>query len=320
MGQLKVFFHDNCFDGTSSASLFADFFRQRVDGDAAVTFEGVQHRQGNPFEGREFCPGDNACVDFRYTDHPGLTWWFDHHASAFVPEGLRAHFEADTGGQKFYDPAAPSNTRFMAETLQARFEYRPGGHYADLIHWANIIDSAAFSSAEMAVELAEPALQLMTWLENNPDPALTDRYIRELGTRPLADIAQNDWIREPLAPLLAGHRQNIDLIGERAEQADGVVYFDLIDDDVGVYNKFIPYMLFPAARYTVGLSRDADRCKISVGSNPWAPRPRTHDISSICQRYGGGGHPVVGAVSVGPTDVARARDIGAEIRATLAKG
>jgi len=40
-----------------------------------------------------------------------------------------------------------------------------------------------------------------------------------------------------------------------------------------------------------------------VGSNPWAPRPRTKNIAEICERYGGGGHAVVGAVSLAPGEV-----------------
>ena len=30
--------------------------------------------------------------------------------------------------------------------------------------------------------------------------------------------------------------------------------------------------------------------KISIGSNPWAPERRNHDIAVLCQRFGGGGH------------------------------
>ena len=45
--------------------------------------------------------------------------------------------------------------------------------------------------------------------------------------------------------------------------------------------------------------------------------PRTHDIARLCQRYGGGGHPVVGAVTLPPGQPDEARRIGAEIAAAL---
>jgi nanoRNase/pAp phosphatase (c-di-AMP/oligoRNAs hydrolase) len=118
--------------------------------------------------------------------------------------------------------------------------------------------------------------------------------------------------------VLAAHNGNIELIRRRAVSADGVVYFDLADDGVAAHNKFIAYMLFPDALYTVGVTRSSQRAKISVGSNPWSSRERTHNIAKICERYGGGGHPVVGAVSLPPEQLERAREIAGLIRDELA--
>ncbi len=315
---LKIFFHDNCFDGAASAALFADFYRSQIAADAEISFQGVQHRRGDPFQGLELDGDDNACVDFRYNPSPRMTWWFDHHHSAFQPPELRASFEADTSGQKFYDPTARSCTKFEADTLAERFGYHPPERFDEVVAWADVIDSASFPDPETAVELTRPALQLMTWIENNPDPAATHRLIEQLGRRSLRDIAAEPWVSEPLAPLLAAHRRNIELIRARAELRDGVVFFDLIDDGVAAHNKFIAYYLYPEARYTVALTRYPERVKVSVGSNPWA-RPEGHNIASICERYGGGGHPVVGAVSLPRTEVARAREIAAEVREELAR-
>jgi nanoRNase/pAp phosphatase (c-di-AMP/oligoRNAs hydrolase) len=96
-----------------------------------------------------------------------------------------------------------------------------------------------------------------------------------------------------------------------------VVEVDLLGTGLESANKFIAYELFPEARYTVVLSEDARRTKVSVGSNPWPVAPRTHDIGRLCQRYGGGGHAVVGAVSLPPGQAGEARRIGAEIAAAL---
>jgi nanoRNase/pAp phosphatase (c-di-AMP/oligoRNAs hydrolase) len=57
----------------------------------------------------------------------------------------------------------------------------------------------------------------------------------------------------------------------------------------------------------VMLTRSKSKCKISVGYNPWSPSPRKHNIAAICERYGGGGHPVVGAVSLAADRVEEAR-------------
>jgi len=83
------------------------------------------------------------------------------------------------------------------------------------------------------------------------------------------------------------------------------------------YNKFIPYYLFPDSVYTVSVSPSSFRTKISVGSNPWTREQPRHNLATICERYGGGGHARVGAISLGPGELDRARAIAAEIVAEL---
>jgi nanoRNase/pAp phosphatase (c-di-AMP/oligoRNAs hydrolase) len=41
------------------------------------------------------------------------------------------------------------------------------------------------------------------------------------------------------------------------------------------------------------------------------------NIAELCEKYGGGGHPVVGAVSLPTTELARARQVATEIADTL---
>jgi len=99
---------------------------------------------------------------------------------------------------------------------------------------------------------------------------------------------------------------------------DGVIYFDLIGEELEGYNKFIPYYLYPDSVYTVSVSKSSFRTKVSVGSNPWVTKPLKHNLASICERYGGGGHPRVGAISfpIGAVDDARqvAREITTELK------
>jgi len=314
---LKIFFHDNCFDGAASAAVFADFYRQVIDPRADVELQGVQHRPGDPFEGLPLDGDDNACVDFRFCPAPEMTWWFDHHATAFQPAELRATFEADTGGHKFYDPTARSNTLFMTGVLREQFGYQLPDSFQEVVDWADLIDAARFATPAQAVELVEPALQLMTWLEANRDRSLTRRFIDLLGHQPLAEISATPWLREPLEPLLVAHRGAIELVRSRARVTSGVVVFDLTEDDVSSINKFISYFLHPEASYTVSLVRAPGRLKVSAGANPWFPERRRHDISAICERYGGGGHPFVGAVSLPPDQLDRARQVLGEIVAEL---
>ncbi len=314
---LAILYHGNCFDGCASAALFGRFMTERE----GARLEGVVHRpmahgQGDPFPADAFSGPLNACVDFRFSPHPGLHWWFDHHASAFLSPADQATFEARRSPRQFWDPAAPSCTGFIARTLREKFGWEAPG-LAELVHWAELIDAARFPSAAVAVRLEEPALRLMTLLEASQDPALPDRVIEAMRTRSLQQIVASPWAAEPLAPLLARHQEAIALYRRLARLEQGVVQVDLLGSGLESANKFIAYDLFPAARYTVVLSEDRKRTKVSVGSNPWPVTPRTHDISRLCQRYGGGGHPVVGAVTLPPGQPDEARRVGAEIAAAL---
>jgi hypothetical protein len=317
--RLRVLYHGNCFDGSSSAGLFARFYRERIatGQDLNISFASLEHRGEGPAIRPELLDGEvNACVDFRYTQDPRLNWWFDHHISAFQQPGDEAHFLADRSGQKFYNPTAKSCARFLANTVAEKFGFDIAP-LEELIHWAEIIDGALFPHPQMPVELEEPALRLMTWVENNRDPVLAERFILDLVSRPLGAIAATDYVAAPLGPILAQHRRNVDLVKRVATLEDGVVFSDLAAEDVGTLNKFIVYYHHPRARYAVSLLSAGSRVKISVGSNPWGTTPRTHNIAAICERYGGGGHPVVGAISVPRGELERARGIAKEIVAEL---
>ena len=314
--KLKVFYHDNCFDGLSSAAVFTRFFRERVAPEFEVEYTGLAHRAGDPFAACRFDGDVNAIVDFRYTQRPGLDWFFDHHVSAFQEPGDEASFRADQSGRKFWEPSAKSCTKFLARTVAEKFGF-DAAPLAELIDWAELIDGAQFPSAKMAVELAEPALRLMMLIEAEKDPAVLHGLIRRFQAEPLAAIAASPDIAARIEPLLARHRETVELIRSRARLDRGVVFFDIADRGIDNVNKFVPYYLYPECRYSVNVSASRSRAKVSIGSNPWAREPRTHDLAKLAERYGGGGHAVVAAISFPPEGVERARQAAGEIVAEL---
>src|SRR5260221_7552384 len=152
MPALLVCYHDHCFDGVASAATFLRFYREKVKPVADVAFQGMAHRAG-PLFGADVFAGDvNAVVDFRFSADPRLTWWFDHHQSAFETPADEAAFRADTSGRKFWDPAAKSCTKFIARVVSEKFGWDPAP-LRELIDWAELIDGALFPSPEMAVRL-----------------------------------------------------------------------------------------------------------------------------------------------------------------------
>lgn len=314
--KLRLLYHGHCFDGVASAATFTRFYKERIHSDAEVQYRGLLHRPGTLFDLEMFDGDENAIVDFKYAASERLTWWFDHHESAFLTPEDEAHFRADTSGKKFLDPTKKSCTEFIAEVARERFGF-DDGPLRDLIHWAHIIDGALYESPAQCVELKEPALQLMQVIEADPDDNFIEEVIRALTVKSLKEVATSDEVRRRFQPILDQHLKTLETIRERASFANSVVQFDLVDNGHDGFNKFIPYYLHPETTYSVALTRGPQRTKISVGSNPWAPKPRTHNIAKICERYGGGGHAVVGAVSFKPDEVERARVAMREIVAEL---
>src|ERR1044072_5083606 len=311
--KLRVLYHGHCFDGVASAATLSRFYLERIHQEAQGEYGGTLHRTGNLLFDESMFDGDeNAIVDFKYSPSEKLTWWFDHHQSAFLTPKDEAHFRADKSGKKFLDPNRKSCTEFIADVARDEFGFDPAP-LRDLIHWAHVIDGALYESPGQCVELKEPALQLMQVIEGTPDETFIERIIRDLTQQTLDQVAKSTEVQQRFAPILKLHRETLDAVKRKATSSYDVVQFDLVDEGYEGFNKFIPYYLFPEATYTVALTRAPQRTKISVGSNPWAPRPRRHNIASICERYGGGGHAVVGAISFAPDEVEKARAAMSEI-------
>ena len=314
--KLRLLYHGHCFDGVASAATFSRFYKERVHPEAVIEYAGLLHRPGTLFDLDMFDGDENAIVDFKYAATERLTWWSDHHESAFLTPEDEAHFKADRSGQKFLDTTRKSCTELIADVAREKFGFNDVP-LRDLVEWAHIIDGALYTSPAQCVELKEPALQLMQVIETDPDDLFIEQLIRELMVKPLNEVATSAEVQRRFAPILEQHRQTLEVIRRKATCAHDVVQFDLVDDGYEGFNKFIPYYLYPEATYSVALTRGPQRTKISVGSNPWAPRPRRHNIAKICERYGGGGHAVVGAVSFKPDEVERAREAMREIVAEL---
>lgn len=317
--KVRVFFHGKCFDGTSSAALFSRFYRERICNGVDFQFTGLVHRAGALFDEREFDGDENAIVDFKYSASPKITWWFDHHQSAFLTPEDAEHYRIHDQSQKFYDPEFKSCTKFLAHVAQEKFGFDPAP-VAELIHWADIIDGAQFESPQQAVEMAEPAMKLTMAIESTNDPDFLPRLIPFLVAEPLAQVIQEPFVASLIPPLMDRHRKSIDIIRRHSECRQGTIYFDISDYDLEGYNKFIPYYLHPESVYSIGLSRSSFRVKVAVGSNPWTRKENMVNLAKICERYGGGGHARVGAISFPPDEAEEARraahDIVEELRAS----
>jgi hypothetical protein len=314
--KVRVLYHDHCFDGAASAAYITRFLRSELYPLADFYYTGLAHRADQLFEDSLFDGDANVIVDFKYATHPNLTWWFDHHQSAFLSADDAEHFKHDTSGQKLLDPSYRSCTKFISAVVKERYGFT-APDLEELVTWADIVDGALYQSAQVAVEMDAPAMQLTLVIEGSKGPNLVQKIIRLMQSESLGQIIAEPAIQAEYQRLHQIHLRNIDVIRTEGTCERGVIFFDLVKYGIEGYNKFIPYYLFPDSAYTVSVSTSTFRTKVSVGSNPWVREPLRHNLATICERYGGGGHPKVGAISFPIGAIEEARKAAAEIREEL---
>lgn len=309
---VRILYHDHCFDGAAAAAFFTRFLKDKFHPEADYAYTGMAHKASQLFEDSVFNGDVNAIVDFKYSASPKLTWWFDHHQSAFLSAADEEHYRQDTSGRKFLDADFKSCTSYIAKIAREKFGYE-APDLADLVKWADIVDGAQYANAREAVELRSAATQLVLVIEGVEDSETVQQIIRWMQDMPLDEIVAQPELQRIYTPLYEQHLASIDVIRQEARDDGTVVFFDLSERGLQGYNKFIPYYLHPDSLYTVSVLVSSFRTKISVGSNPWHRRPLKHNLAAICERYGGGGHPRVGAISLPKGEVPRAREVAREI-------
>lgn len=308
--------HGHCFDGLASAALFTHLLRSLQPGaELTMRYRSCGYGPGMSMVPPEWLEGDeNAILDFRFTPTDRLTWYFDHHVTGFGSQAEREAAEARAAGEAgkaplrlHYEPSYSSCTKLIADVAKRDFGVTAPS-LEDLVEWADVIDAARFESAERAVRRDEPVLQLASVVEHHGDGPFLGTVVPRLLERGLAEVARSEDVQALWRPLASAQEAFRARVQQKAERVGSVVLVDLTEAPIEVGAKFVTYALFPESVYSVMLTRSKSHCKVSVGYNPWCGQPRRHDIASICRRYEGGGHPVVGAASFPLAEVERARD------------
>src|SRR5665213_4254882 len=169
--RVRVLYHDHCFDGAASAAYFSRFYEGKFAPGADFEFTGLAHKASQLFEDGLFDGDANAIVDFKYSANPNLTWWFDHHQSAFLSPEDAEHFRHDTSGRKLFDPSYRSCTKFISTVVKEQYGFT-APDLEELVTWADIVDGALYESAEAAVEMQAPAMKLTLVIEGSKGPTL----------------------------------------------------------------------------------------------------------------------------------------------------
>ena len=194
---VRVLYHDHCFDGAASAAYFSRFIAGAVHPDAEFRYTGMAHTASQSFDPALFDGDETAIVDFKYSSNPRLTWWFDHHQSAFLNPDDAAHYHRDTSGRKLYDPSYKSCTSFISAVTRERYGFR-APDLDDLVEWSIVIDGAQYPDAATAVELGAPAMQLTLVIEAAKGSDIVQKVIHWMQHRSLAEIIAEPEMKKPV--------------------------------------------------------------------------------------------------------------------------
>jgi hypothetical protein len=310
--------HGHCFDGLASAALFTNLLRELGEAKDDFVYRAVgyspdskQHVEGI-FTGKV-----NALLDYRFSSAPALSWYFDHHRTAFSSAADEDVFATRQGeGRFFYDAACSSCSKLIFQISKERF----GVHQAslhELMTWADVIDSASFPDPEAAIDNQNPILRLANVVEHHGDDKFFTQLIPQLLTRPVMEVAQSKTVTDLHAPLAGRREVFLRLVKQHARTLGHVVFVDLTVTPLQTLAKFVTYALFPQSQYSVIIGRLGNAIKISVGHNPWSGKALQHDIGAMCARHGGGGHAMVGGIAFHLAELERALSVAAEIAREL---
>ena len=310
--------HGHCFDGLCSAALFTRLLRRVEPGPLELVYRACGYGVGQRRASERTLTGTvNAILDYRFLPSDRLSWYFDHHRTAFASASEREHFDQRVGnGRYHYDAEYSSCSKLIADIGEQRFGLAIG-ELAPWVEWADIVDSAAFSSAEAAVDQSSPVMQLVSVVEHHAGDSFIREMVPLLLERPLEEVARAAHIQERYRPIGERQRRFIERVRTRAELLGRVVLVDLTDAVLDTIGKFVTYALYPDTVYSVVVAKLKRGAKISVGYNPWCGTSVDADLSEICARHGGGGHRVVGAISFESAKLPYARQVARDIALEL---
>jgi hypothetical protein len=309
--------HGHCFDGLCSAVVFSRLLRELRGPSVRFHYLSCGYAPAQRALDGLLDGDENAILDYRFCANEKVGWYFDHHRTAFGSAEDRAFFDARQASRPYhYDASYSSCTKLVRDIALARYgvampELEP------LTAWADKVDSAAFESAEAALDYSHPVMQLVSVVEHHGDGELLSRLVPRLLDTPIEVVAQRAEHRELYRKIRRKKAAFAKRVQQNARTMDRVVLVDLSGAELETYGKFVTYALYPNAMYSVIVGRFKNGARINVGYNPWSERRLDRDLSVICGRYGGGGHPFVGGISFPAEDVLRAKNVAQEIALEL---
>jgi hypothetical protein len=293
------------FDGLVCGALITKF--EKID---AYLFVEPKFMQDGLVEVR------NGDVIANLPYHPNCTLWFDHHITNTMPEFDRPIMPGKGGFR-----LAPSAARVVYEYyMEAGNRHKATGksdgeegelflaseRIKFLLQDADKIDAGQLTREDVLNPQGYVLVSMTTDGRYAEDEPYWLRIIDLLRDKSLEETRDDAEVKRRCQKVLAFQEKLRAILLANTTLKRNVIYVDLRQvHDLPDGNRFLLFTLFPQGNIAVKVSYDtqrADTTAISVGYNIFN-KTATVNVGELLQRYGGGGHKVVGSCRV-PNDKA----------------
>jgi oligoribonuclease NrnB/cAMP/cGMP phosphodiesterase (DHH superfamily) len=267
----------------------------------------------------------DGLVEIRHGDiianlpyHPNCTLWFDHHITNTTPQydrpimpgkgGFRLAPSAARVVCEYYTELATGQQAMgtLAISPQEILSFLGTERIEFLLQEADKIDAGKLSQEDVLNPQGYVLISMTTDGRNAGDEPYWLRVIELLREQTLETMLNDPEVKRRCQIIVDEQDKLRKILLERATLKGNVIYVDLRGlQEVSEGNRFLIFTLFPQGNIQVKIADDTQRentTAISVGYNIFNPTSKVN-VGELLQRYGGGGHKVVGSCRV-PSDKA----------------
>jgi len=263
--------------------------------------------------------------------HPNCTLWFDHHITNTMPEfdrpimpgkgGFRLapsaarvvyEYYSDPGNRRQAQPPAEQPPPVAGQPRKdpvetAKSAIEQGTKYLDsdrikfLLQEADKIDAGLLTSEDVLNPQGYVLISMTTDGRYAEDEPYWRRIVDLLRDNTIEETMNDPEVASRCQKVLDDQEKLRGILLANTTIKGNVIYVDLRRvHDIPDGNRFLLFTLFPQGNIAVKVSYDTQRentTAISVGYNIFN-KTSTVNVGELLQRYGGGGHRVVGSCRV----------------------
>lgn len=282
-----IYFH-NDFDGVASSAVMLSFLRSR--GDDIENFHPLNFKIKAEWPRFTF-KNPAIIVDFLY--HPKAAFWFDHHPTTFLRDSWKKKFKSSKWlhwGIKY-----ASCCHLALDELAKHYNFKPPRHLKELARWLDVIDGANYKSARQAILKKEPALRLGACIDKKSgDNNFLVWLIKFLSNNSIKSSLKAPEVKNILQSAMREEKLSLGFYEKNIKSFGKISFVDISGKQVSELNM-APFYFRPRSRYSIALKGGGNFFHLMVGVNPWRRRETKIHIGRLMEKYGGGGHKVVGA-------------------------